>query len=508
MHYPGTNRHGDHDMEGCDPMKKTLLKILAFALVLALLLGVSAIVERLQPSQEETAQAAPEPTPAADIPLWERVPDAQGATAIALKGDHAAIQGAGAAASAGGVTIAYPGTYILSGSLDDGCVTIDCEIDGEVYLILDNASIHCSTGPAIYVRQSLGTLIYLADGSENALSDGGAYATVVGADGQAELKQPDAALYSADDLALSGTGALTITGSYDTAIHSRDAIYLVGGDINATAVLDGVKAADGIGISGSMLALTCGDDGISSSKGYVSMASGSVSVDCKGDAVSALLGAEVSGGDVTVTDCREGMDAPVIVLSGGTVSIAAEDSAIAATMGDIDSGVTAADCSVTICGGSLYAIAPCCVRSDGAFTMTAGAAFLRALSAEDTPLKAADSTVSGGAMFLCGDFESTILSRDGGLNAVYYRSESAVAAGQTVSLANAAGETVFALTPNTEFYSLLIAYAGLVQGDSYTLSCGSSVPFTQSEWLTTAVAQRWGGFGGRGSGGGPGGFRP
>lgn len=489
-------------------MKKTLIKILCFALVLALLLGLSALVERLQPTQEEdVAEAAV--TQSEGLPFWDQTPSLEGATGIWLSVDYAWIQGSGAAATGQNVTIAYPGTYQIAGELTDGSITVDCEMEGEVYLMLSGVNIHCSTGPAIHVKSANPTMIYLVGDTENVLSDGSEYAVVTGIDGQPELKQPDAVIYSGDDLVVAGeNGSLAIEANHENAIHSRDAIYLVGGNINATSVLDGVKAADGVGINGATLAIDCGDDGISTSKGYVSMASGSVSVACGGDAISALLGAEVSGGDVTITDCREGVDAPVISLSGGTVSIAAEDNALAATMGDIDSGFTAADCAVRIYGGSLYAIAPCCVRSDGAFAMTDGAVFLRALSAEDTPLKAADSVVSGGTMFLCGDFESTVLSRDGGVNAVYYRSENVIAAGQTVSLADAAGEIFFALTPNTDFYSLLIAYGGLVQGESYTLSCGSSVPFTQSEWLTTAVAQRWGGFGGRGPGGGPGGFRP
>ena len=84
---------------------------------------------------------------------------------------------------------------------------------------------------------------------------------------------------------------------------------------------------------------------------------------------------------------------------------------------------------------------------------------------------------------------------------------SVVEAGETVSLADETGEAFYALTPNTEFSAVLIAYGGLVRGGSYTLSCGSqTASFTQNDALSTAEAVRgWGGFGGPsgGPGGGP-----
>ena len=486
------------------PMKKTLITIAGFAVLLFALLGAARLLERARP--EESAAAPDEPAQE-ETALWEQTPDAGSATVIRLGGDYVTVRGAGAVVSAGNVvTIAYPGVYSVTGLLSDGCIVVDCELEGTVSLILDNAHISCSTGPAIYIRDTAGTLVYLADGTQNSLSDGTVYEPVTGADGLPEAKQPDAVLYSADDLALAGGGTLTIRAGYDSAVHSRDRLTIAGGELTVESAGDGVRAADGVTMLGGTLALRCTDDGVASSKKDVRIRDGALTVFCGGDAISAGREVEISGGSVTVNSSREGLEAPVISLSGGSVSVTAADNALVASMGDVDSGVTAADCFVRVSGGTLYTLAPCCVRSDGGFELTDGTVFLRS-SENGKPVRALWSTVSGGTLFLCGDFETEGLTFDGGVNAVYWRAGSVVEAGETVSLADETGEAFFALTPNTEFSAVLIAYGGLVRGGSYTLSCGSqTASFTQNDALSTAEAVRgWGGFGGPsgGPGGGP-----
>ena len=487
-------------------MKKTLITIAGFAVLLFALLGADRLLERVRPVETEAPVA--ETVQTDELPLWEQTPSADGATIVRLGGDYVSVRGAGAVVSAGStVTIAYPGVYDVTGLLSDGCIVVDCEMEGAVSLILDNAHISCSTGPAIFIREALsGVLVYLADGTQNSLTDGATYATVTDADGLPEVKQPDAALYCADDLAIAGSGTLTINANYDSAVHSRDRLTVAGGELTLKSVGDGLRAADGVTLLGGTLALQCEDDGVSSSKSGVWMQAGELSVFCGGDALAAASAVEISGGTLTVGACREGVEAPVVTLSGGTVSVTAADNAFSASMGDIDSGLTAADCAVNISGGTLYALAPCCIRSDGGFTLADGTLFLRA-SENGRPVRATSCEVSGGTLFLCGDFEAAELGIAEAMNAVYWRSESVIEAGETVSLADEAGESFFSLVPNTDFSAVLIAYHGLTRGESYTLSCGSqTATFTQTEAVTTAQTVQSRGFGpGGGFGGGPGG---
>ena len=73
------------------------------------------------------------------------------------------------------VTILGGGVYVLSGTLNDGTVIVDSEDGAEVRLILNGVSITSSDFSAINIRQSAKTVISLAEGTENVLTDGSVY---------------------------------------------------------------------------------------------------------------------------------------------------------------------------------------------------------------------------------------------------------------------------------------------------------------------------------------------
>ena len=73
-------------------MKKTLITIAGFAVLLFALLGAARLLERARP--EESAAAPDEPAQE-EAALWEQTPDADGATLIRLGGDYVTVRGAG-----------------------------------------------------------------------------------------------------------------------------------------------------------------------------------------------------------------------------------------------------------------------------------------------------------------------------------------------------------------------------------------------------------------------------
>ncbi|MEI3219247.1 MAG: carbohydrate-binding domain-containing protein [Lachnoclostridium sp.] len=68
-------------------------------------------------------------------------------------------------------TITKAGTYILTGTLTDGQIIVDAENKGDVKLVLNDADINCSSSAPIYIKSG-NTVITLADGTENSVSDG------------------------------------------------------------------------------------------------------------------------------------------------------------------------------------------------------------------------------------------------------------------------------------------------------------------------------------------------
>lgn len=117
--------------------------------------------------------------------------DTASETTVVLDGDGATVSGDGATADGSTVTISAPGTYRISGTLDDGQVIVSSEADGLVRLVLDGTDITSSTGSAIAVTQADDVSVVLADGSSNSLTDASTYADT-------SEDAPNAALFSSD----------------------------------------------------------------------------------------------------------------------------------------------------------------------------------------------------------------------------------------------------------------------------------------------------------------------
>lgn len=127
------------------------------------------------------------------------------AVKITLNGSGASVTGSGASAADGAVTITAAGTYVVSGTLDDGQLIVNAGENDKVQIVLNGASIHCEDHAAIYVRQADKVFLTLAEGTENALSDGTDY--VLSADEESNV---DGVIFSKADLTINGGGSLTV----------------------------------------------------------------------------------------------------------------------------------------------------------------------------------------------------------------------------------------------------------------------------------------------------------
>ena len=167
------------------------------------------------------------------------------------------IEGEGAAADGANVTISAAGTYRLTGNIAEGGVTVDAGKEDEVFLVLDNVSIANSGYSAIYASQSGLLTIVLEDGSENKVSDGSAYVYL-----QAGEDEPDAAIFSKDDMVFEGNGMLEISGNYMNGIRGKDGVIINSGTYVIDAAKDGVKGKNFVEVNGGSLAITAGSDRI------------------------------------------------------------------------------------------------------------------------------------------------------------------------------------------------------------------------------------------------------
>ncbi|MDY7078196.1 MAG: carbohydrate-binding domain-containing protein [Chloroflexota bacterium] len=295
-------------------------------------------------------------------------------TTIELDDDTTTFNGNGVAVDGNIVTITSAGTYNISGTLNDGQLVVDTEDEETVVLVLDGVDITCATSAPIYIINAEKTVITLADGSENYVTDGASY---VFAD--AETDEPNAAIFSKDDLTINGDGALTVNANYNNGIASKDDLKITGGNITVNAVNDGIKGKDSVAVLAGTLTVVAGSDGLQASnveeadKGYIAIEGGTLNVTAGLDAIQAETSLLVSGGDLTLTsgsgqnsaaDSTKGLKAGVdITITGGTFEIDADDDAIHSNDSlTIDDGVFLltsgddgihAEYSLTINGGDI-----------------------------------------------------------------------------------------------------------------------------------------------------------
>lgn len=245
--------------------------------------------------------------------LW----DESQVTSIVLAGDTITVQGTGVTVDGRIATITSGGTYELSGSLSEGQIVVDSEGETAVQLILNGIDIsHSSTAP-IYIANAKETVIILADGSQNTLTDGATYVFP-----SAEEDEPNAALFSKDDLTIYGEGSLTVTGNYNDAITSKDGLIIASGEILVTAVDDGIRGKDYLIIKDGTLTVNAGGDGLKSDEdedatlGYISIENGNLTLTSGGDAIQAETDVLISGGTFNITSG-----------GGSNASLGADDSA-------------------------------------------------------------------------------------------------------------------------------------------------------------------------------------
>lgn len=402
----------------------------------------------------------------------------------------------------GVITITAAGAYRLTGTLADGQVVVDTSDSGNVYLILDNASITNGDGSALAITNADLALVVLADGTTNSLTDGTSYAATGDDD-------PNAALYSTSDLTILGNGTLKVTSNYNDGITSKDGLVIVSGTITVTAKDDGIRGKDYLVIKDGTVEVTSGGDSLKSDNeddaglGYVSVADGTVKLASGDDGIDAWTAILVSGGTTTVSKSVEGLEAKNISLSGGTVTVVASDDGINAT----DSASTASDMAaqegtlLSISGGEVTITADGDgIDSNGDVTMSGGTVVVNGPTGNgDGALDYNGTfTITGGTLLAGG---SSGMAQAPGTDSSQksLMISLTAAAGSTVEVKDSSGAVVASYSPTRQIGSLVVSNDQIKEGETYTVYVdGTSVGTTDTSQVSNS-----GGFGGPGGGARP-----
>ena len=427
------------------------------------------------------------------------------ATKILLKKEKVKISGAGAVTKDNDVVINSGGHYVLSGSLTDGSIVVDTKSSAKVWILLDGADINCNDDACIKVKNADKVFLTLAKDSVNRLTSGETYNEETLADGT------DGAIFSHDDMTINGSGSLEVTALYKHGIAVNDALVITGGEITVSAVSGAVHANENLRICNASLNLsssgkgivindaegyfyyesgrinmTVSDDGINTA-GNVSMTGGEINISAGDDGIHSLKEILISGGRLSILRCYEGLEAPVIKISDGEVSVFPEGDGVSAKHKTIE-GETEAEkipCEFTLDGGSLTIIntdgKADGIDSDGNVTINAGVLRI-CLNGNGSNNAIEFDSENGGSFFING---GDILVTGGAAKAEEPSSASGqkyifkklrmVPAGTTITLKDADGKTISEYTPEAAFSNLLISLPDLNGSEEFRLYIGGEI---------------------------------
>lgn len=177
------------------------------------------------------------------------------------------------------ITITEAGIYVVSGTLSNGQIVVDCEdTDAKVQIVLDNATISNSSSACIYVKSADKVFVTTEDGSTNTL-------TVTGDFVQTDDNTVDGAIFSKCDLTVNGKGTLNITDEYGHGIVSKDDLRVTGSTLNIEVAKKGLQGKDSVRIDGGTINITAGTEGIEGALVYV--LDGDLNIDAKDDGINA-----------------------------------------------------------------------------------------------------------------------------------------------------------------------------------------------------------------------------
>jgi hypothetical protein len=373
---------------------------------------------------------------------------------IKLNGSSAELEGSGASIKESTITINSPGTYVVSGSLSDGQIIIDADSKDTVRIVLNGAQISCSDNAPIYVVSSEKTIISLEENTENSVTDGNTY---VLADGSEE---PNAAIYSKDDLTINGAGKLTVNSNYNNGINGKDQLKVTGGTIIINSVDDGLIGKDLVAVNDADLTINAEGDGIHSDSSI-----------------------DISGGTINIIKSYEGIESAMINISGGNITLSASDDGINVAGGMDSSSVNGKpgqnsfsetnDNKLTVTGGNIVVnAAGDGLDANGSIYMDGGTVVVNGPTNNGNGFIDYDQIfeMNGGTLIAAGSLGMVQTPSDSSAqNSLLISYSQMQQAGTAVKILDENGNTVVEFTPDKTFQAVLVSSPDLKLDTAYQL---------------------------------------
>ena len=359
------------------------------------------------------------------------------------------------------------GIYHITGSLEDAPLVINAGTD-KVKIILDNVTIKNSSGPAITCYNADDLVIELV--GENILTDGYKYSSSYDEDVLG-------AIYSKADLTFEGGGTLILTANYQDGIVGKDDVKFNGGNFVISAADDAIRGKDSVYIVGGDFNITSRSDGIKSTndtkagKGFVLVEGGHVKIAAGDDAIHAAKTLFINNGNIAIEKSYEGLEAQVVTINGGEISIVSSDD-----------GINATGESLAINGGNVYVNASGDGIDSNSYVYINGGSLI-----VDGPTNngngALDSEygiiVSGGTVIAVGASgmaEAPVTKSSQSSVSIFL--DSTIPAGTKIKIKDSSDNTIIRHTAVKSFSHIAVSTSDFVQGETYTVYVGDNISET------------------------------
>ena len=263
--------------------------------------------------------------------------------------------------------------------------------------------------------------------------------------------------------------------------------------------MKGLKAANGILISGGSITINSADDAIHSDVSVI-INGGTFTLASGDDAIHAEDTLTVTSGKIDISESYEGLEALHIDVQGGDIKLAASDDGLNAAGGTDQSGTTGgrdgmfggggkggrpgggfggmsgnSNGSIKVSGGTLYIKASGDgIDANGTVEITGGHTTVVGPTRGDTATLDYDvsATISGGTFIGTGasGMAQTFSDSEQGVIAVSVGNQFA---GTEIILKDTSGKTLISYKPELDFAVVILSDPNIVKGQTYTIIIGS-----------------------------------
>ncbi len=372
---------------------------------------------------------------------------------ITLSEDGADVSGTGAKVQQDQIQITKAGTYTISGTASDVQLYVETSDDGTVTLLFDGVSLTNESEDALHVEQADEVILELAEGSDNLLQSGTSLPQ------RADDDASGGALYTRDDLTITGTGSLTVNGYVNDGIHANDDLTIESGDLVISAADDGIHANEELEIEDASITVTASYEGIEGNR--IRVKGGSIDITSSDDGFNAYGGQNNFGfGGREAASQNTTEETPELIFDDGEIYVNAGGDGLDSN-GDliVNGGYIVVDGPTNSANGALDSG----MENGGTCEIHGGTVL--AIGASGMAERFGDSSTQDSFRVKMGvqDADTEIVIED------------------------ADGNELFSHTSAKSFSSIVFSSPELQTGEDYTVTAGDEhVTFTQDE-VSTAI---------------------